>query len=95
MSEVRWVGKTGGGSCVNAKSLAPCARALAFEMERLRVNAFLMGGLASLWMLLIWIYTGAFHIAYVAMGLTIWQGGWKHRFALIFLVLFSSRKKGR
>jgi hypothetical protein len=37
----------------------------------------------------------AFHIAYVAMGLTIWQGGWKHRFDLIFLVLFSSRKKGR
>jgi hypothetical protein len=23
----------------------------------------------------------AFHIAYVAMGLTIWQGGWQRRFS--------------
>jgi hypothetical protein len=29
----------------------------------------------------------AFHIAYVAMGLTIWQGGWQRRFALILWFL--------
>jgi hypothetical protein len=29
----------------------------------------------------------AFHIAYVAMGLTIWQGGWQLRFALILCLL--------
>jgi hypothetical protein len=29
----------------------------------------------------------AFQIAYVAMGFTIWQGGWKHRFALILCLL--------
>jgi hypothetical protein len=35
----------------------------------------------------------AFHIAYVAMGLTIWQGGWQRRFALILWFTFSSRRK--
>jgi hypothetical protein len=40
MNEVRWEGKTGGGVSVNAKSLAPCARALAFDLERI-------GGLQS------------------------------------------------
>ena len=34
MSIVRWAGKTGGGVGGNAKSLAPCARALAFDLER-------------------------------------------------------------
>lgn len=29
----------------------------------------------------------AFHIAYVAMGLSIWQGGWQLRFALILWLL--------
>jgi hypothetical protein len=35
LSEVRWVGKTCRSVGGNAKSLAPCARALAFEMERI------------------------------------------------------------
>ena len=37
----------------------------------------------------------AFHIAYVAMGLTIWQGGRQRRFALIlcFLSHQGERKK--
>ena len=47
MSQVRWEGqpsvlcelsaaKTGGGVGGNAESLAPCARALAFDLERIR-----------------------------------------------------------
>lgn len=35
MSDVRWDGKTSGSTRGNAESLAPCARALAFEMERI------------------------------------------------------------
>jgi hypothetical protein len=34
-----------------------------------------------------WAPFAAFHIAYVAMGLTIWQGGWQRRFALILCLL--------
>jgi hypothetical protein len=40
MRKVRWQGKTGGGVGVNAISLAPCVRALAFDLERI-------GGLQS------------------------------------------------
>ena len=36
MSQVRWEGKTGGSVGGNAESLAPCARALAFDLERIR-----------------------------------------------------------
>ncbi len=35
----------------------------------------------------------AFLIAYVAMGLTVRQGGWQRRFALILWFTFSSRRK--
>jgi hypothetical protein len=42
MSEVRWEGETGGGEGGNAESLAPCARALAFEMERIGRKQFWM-----------------------------------------------------
>ena len=78
----------------NAESLAPCARALAFEMERIGIehkpdwtlqNHGCKGRVS----------TCSVPYRHVAMGLKIWQGAWQHRFTLIlcFLSHQGERKK--